>query len=101
MVIMAWAPSQVHVVLHAFWHVVVHVPVELCICVSILQDALVQILYTSHTSLVGLNGVVDTANECGEVALVLIGNLCILGILLLEPCDNIRLIIAKCEGWLI
>ena len=62
---------------HAFWHVVMHAPVELSICVGIFKDELVEPLNTSNTSLVFLNCSVDLANESVEISSVLLFDGCV------------------------
>ena len=92
---------QVQQVIHALGLVVVHLPVEVSIAVSVGEDLVVELLDMSHAFLVVFDRNVNSRNESVEVLLVLGGNQRISIVLLPEPGHDLILVIVECESRLI
>ena len=87
------------VMFHTFWHVIMHIPVELCIILSVCKDCLIDMSYTVNSSLVVCYSNVDFANKISPVLLVLVFDNLILLIHFSKPLHNFLFIKAKCESW--
>ena len=87
------------VMFHTFWHVIVHIPVELCIILSVCKNCLVDTSNTVNSSLVICYSNVDFANKISPVLLVLILDNLILLVHFSKPLHNLIFIKAKCESW--
>ena len=92
---------QVQQVIHSLGLVVVHLPVEVSIAVSVGEDLVVELLDMSHAFLVVFDRNVNSRNESVEVLLVLGGNQRISIVLLPEPGHDLILVIVECESRLI
>ena len=55
------------IVFHAFGHIEVHIPIELCIILGILKNRLVDVLYTIYTSLIFYHCSVDLGNVVSPI----------------------------------
>ena len=86
------------IVLHAFWHIEVHIPVELCIILSIFKNRLVDMLYTIHTGLIFYHSSVDFRNVVCPILLIFILDLLILLVHLSEPRNDLFLIETESES---
>ena len=80
------------IVFHALWHIKVHIPVELCIILSILKNSLVDVLYTIYTSLIFNHRSIDLGNVVSPILLVFILNLLILLVHLSKPRNDLFLV---------
>ena len=84
--------------IHTFWHVVVHAPIEFSIGIGVCEDALVESLNSSHASLVVSDCCVDFAREFIPVLFILVGYLHVHSIDLLEPLYDLIFIVAEGES---
>ena len=86
------------IVFHAFGHIVVHIPIELCVILGILKNRLVYMLYTIHTSLIVYHRSVDFGNVVSPIFLVFIFDLLILLVHLSKPRNDLFLIETESES---
>lgn len=84
---------------HIFkWGVKVHCPIQFTIFSGISYDALVDTLNSGFICLVLFYGCVNIVYESIEVALVLVCYDIVLGLIFLEPRNNLIFIVVKGEG---
>ena len=86
------------IVFHAFGHIEVHIPIELCIILGIFKNRLVDMLYTIHTGLIFYYGSVDFRNVVCPILLVFILDLLILLVHLSKPRNDLFLIETESES---
>ena len=86
------------IVFHAFGHIVVHIPIELCISLSILKNRLVDVLYTVYTSLIFYHRSVDLGNVVSPILLIFIFDLLILLVHLSKPRNDLFFIETESES---
>ena len=84
---------------HIFkWGVKVHCPVVFSILSGTSDNALIDVINSGFICLEFIYSRVNIIYECIEVALVLGCNDIVFGLIVLEPCNNLILIVVKGEG---